>query len=70
MAREKTIFYIDEQFDVIYIYIYNKYSPSRKQLFQNFADMCKEVKVVYDKTSGCYETVVIAENDQLICICL
>ena len=38
--------------------------------FRIFADMCKEVKVVYNKIYGCYETVVITNNDQLIRICL
>lgn len=38
--------------------------------FRIFADMCKEVKVVYNKSFGCYDTVVITNNDQLIHICL
>lgn len=67
MAREKTIFCIDEQFDVIYI---TNIRQVEDCCFRIFADMCKEVKVVYDKTLGCYKTVVITDNDKIINICL
>lgn len=67
MAREKIIFCFDEFFDIRYIT--NIYQVEGN-CFRIFADMCKEVKVVYDKSSGCYVTAVITNNDQLIHICL
>lgn len=67
MAREKTIFCLDELYDIRYIT--NIYQV-KGCCFRIFADMCKEVKVVYNKTSGYYDTVVVTENDQLIHICL
>lgn len=67
MARKKIIFCIDEVFDIRYITNIRQVEGS---CFRIFADMCKEVKVVYNKTFGCYETVVITDNDQLIHICL
>lgn len=67
MAREKIIFCLDEVYDIRYITNIRQVEGS---CFRIFADMCKEVKVVYDKTYGCYETAVITNNDQLIYICL
>lgn len=67
MARQKIIFCFDEFYDIRYI---TNISQVEGSCFRIFADICKEVKVVYDKNSGCYETVVITENDQLIHICL
>ena len=67
MAREKLIFCIDEVFDIRYITNIRQVEGS---CFRIFADMCKEVKVVYDKSSGCYDTVVITNNDQMIYVCL
>ena len=66
-SGKKTIFCLDEFFDIRYITNIRQVEDS---CFRIFADMCKEVKVVYDKTFGCYDTVVITENDQLIHICL
>lgn len=67
MSQQKIIFCLDEFYDIRFITNIRQVEDS---CFRIFADMCKEVKVVYDKTSGCYETVVITENDQLIYICL
>lgn len=67
MAREKIIFCLDEVYDIRYITNIRQVEGS---CFRIFADMCKEVKVVYNKTFGCYDTVVITNNDQLIYICL
>lgn len=67
MAREKIIFCYDEVFDIRYITNIRQVEDS---CFRIFADMCKEVKVVYNKSFGCYETVVIADNNRLIHICL
>lgn len=67
MAREKIIFCIDEFFDIRYITNIHQVEGT---CFRIFADMCKEVKVVYDNSFGVYDTVVITENDQLIHICL
>lgn len=67
MARQKTIFCIDEAYNIRYITNIRQVEDS---CFRIFADMCKEVKVVYDKTSGCYETVVLTNNNQLIYVCL
>lgn len=67
MAREKNIFCIDEVFDIRYI---TNVQQVKDSCFRIFTDMCKEVKVVYNKTFGYYETVVITNNDQLIHICL
>lgn len=67
MAREKIIFCLNEVFDVSYITNIRQVEGS---CFRIFADMCKEVKVVYNKSFGCYDTVVITNNDQLIHICL
>lgn len=63
MAREKIIFCID----IRYITNIRQVEDS---CFRIFADKCKEVKVVYNKTFGCYETVVITDNNQLFHICL
>ena len=67
MSQQKIIFCLDEFYNIRFITNIRQVEDS---CFRIFADMCKEVKVVYDKTSGCYETVVITENDQLIYICL
>lgn len=67
MAREKMIFYLNEQFDVVYI---TNIRQVENCCFRIFADMCKEVKVVYDNSFGCYKTVVVTNNDQMVCICL
>ena len=67
MARQKTIFCIDEFFNIRYITDIRQVEDS---CFRIFADMCKEVKVVYDESFGCYKTVVITKNDQMINICL
>lgn len=67
MARKKIIFCIDEVFDIRYITNIKQVEDS---CFRIFADICKEVKVVYDNESGCYKTVVITNNDQMINICL
>lgn len=67
MAREKTIFCFDEFFDIRYITNIRQVEGS---CFRIFSDMCKEVKVVYDKNFGWYETVVITNNNQLIRVCL
>ena len=67
MARQKIIFCIDELYDIRYITDIRQVEDS---CFRIFADMCKEVKVVYNKSYGCYETVVVTENDELIHICL
>lgn len=67
MARQKTIFYFDEVFDIRYITNIHQVKDS---CFRIFADMCKEVKVVYDNSFGVYDTVVIIDNDRLIHICL
>ena len=67
MARQKTIFCIDELFDIRYITDIKQVEDS---CFRIFADMCKEVKVVYDESFGCYDTVVVTDNNQLIHICL
>ena len=56
---EKIIFCIDEVFDIRYITNINQVEDS---CFRIFADMCKEVKVVYDNSFGCYKTVVITDN--------
>lgn len=67
MAQKKIIFCLIEFFDIRYI---TNIRQVKGCCFRIFADMCKEVKVVYDKNSGCYETVVITDDDQLIHICL
>ena len=66
MARQKIIFCIDEFFNIRYITDIRQVEDS---CFRIFADMCKEVKVVYN-SYGYYETVVVTVNDQLIHICL
>lgn len=66
MAQQKIIFCFDELFNIRFITNIHQVEGC---CFRIFADLCKEVKVVYDKTLGCYETVVITENDQLIHIC-
>lgn len=67
MARKKIIFSIDELYDIRYITDIRQVEDC---CFRIFADMCKEVKVVYDNSFGCYKTVVITDNDQMINICL
>lgn len=67
MARQKIIFCFDEVYDIRYI---TNIRQIEESCFRIFADMCKEVKVVYNKSFGYYETVVITINDQLIHICL
>lgn len=67
MARKKIIFCINEVFDIRYI---TNIEQVKDSCFRIFADMCKEVKVVYNNTSGCYDTVVITNDNQLIYICL
>ena len=67
MARQKIIFCIDESFNARYI---TDISEVKDSCFRMFTDMCKEVKVIYDKSFGCYTTVAITDNDQLIYICL
>lgn len=67
MAQQKIIFCFDEFYNIRYIT--NIYQV-KGSCFRIFADMCKEVKVVYDKGFGCYDTVVITNNDQMIHICL
>lgn len=66
MAR-KIIFCINEVFDIRYI---TNIEQVKDSCFRIFADMCKDVKVVYNNTSGCYDTVVITNDNQLIYICL
>lgn len=63
----KIIFCFNEVFDIRYITNINQLEDC---CFGIFADMCKEVKVVYDNSFGCYETVVITNDNQLIYICL
>lgn len=67
MSQQKTIFYINESFNTIYI---TDITEVEDKCFRIFADKCKEVKVVYNKIYGWYETVVITNNDQMIHICL
>ena len=67
MSQQKIIFCLDEVFDIRYITNIRQVEDS---CFRIFANMCKEVKVVYDKSFGCYDTVVITNNDQLIHVCL
>lgn len=67
MARKKIIFCFDEVYDIRYITNINQVDDS---CFRIFADMCKEVKVIYNNGSGCYDTVVITNANQLIYICL
>lgn len=67
MAREKIIFCFDELYNIRFITNNHQVEGC---CFRIFADLCKEIKVVYNKTFGCYETVVITNNDQLIHICL
>lgn len=76
MSIQKIIFCYSEFFDIRYLTNIQqvRYITNIRQVegccFRIFADMCKEVKVVYDKNSGCYETVVITDDDQLIHVCL
>ena len=65
--NKKIIFCIDKSFNTRYI---TDISEVEDSCFRIFADICKEVKVVYDKTWGSYVTVVVTENDQMINICL
>ena len=67
MSREEIIFYIDESFNTRYI---KDIQDVKDCCFRIFADMCKEVKVVYEERYGWYNTVVVTHNDQLIHICL
>ena len=67
MARQKIIFCIDELYNIRYITDIRQVEDS---CFRIFADICKEVKVVYNESFGCYNTVVITDNGQLINICL
>lgn len=62
MAQENLIFCLDEVFDIIYITNIRQVEDS---CFRIFADLCKEVKVVYDETYGCYETVVITKKKMI-----
>lgn len=67
MAQQKIIFCIDEQFNIRYI---NDIREVEDSCFRIFTDMCKEVKVIYNDSFGCYNTVVLTDNNQLIYICL
>lgn len=67
MSQQKIIFCFDEFYDIRYL---TNIHQVEGNCFRIFADMCKEVKVVYNKSFDCYETVVITDNDQLIHICL
>lgn len=67
MARDKIIFCIDESFNARYITDIREVEDS---CFRIFTDMCKEVKVIYDKSFGCYSTVAITDNDKMIYVCL
>lgn len=67
MSRQKIIFCLDELFNIRFVT--NIYQVEGC-CFRIFADMCKEVKVVYDKDFGLYSTVVVTNNDQLIHVCL
>lgn len=67
MSQQHIIFCIDESFNARYIKDIREVKDS---CFRIFTDMCKEVKVIYDKSFGCYTTVAITDNDQLIYISL
>ena len=67
MARKKIIFCIDESFNARYI---TDISEVEDTCFRIFTDMCKEVKVIYDKSFGYYTTVAITDNDMMIYVCL
>ena len=67
MARQNIIFCMDDSFNIKYI---TDISEVKDCCFRIFADNCKDVKVIYNKRFGFYQTVVTTDNDQLICICL
>lgn len=67
MARQNIIFCLDESFNVRNIMDIRDVENS---VFRIFADRCREVKVIYDKRFGCYQTVVVTDNGELIYICL
>lgn len=67
MSQQKIIFCLDEFYNIRFITNIRQVEDS---CFRIFADMCKEVKVVYDNSFACYKTVVVTNNDQMVCICL
>lgn len=67
MSQQKIIFCLDDFYNIRFITNIRQVEDS---CFRIFADECKEVKVVYNKVYGCYQTVVITNNNQLIHICL
>lgn len=67
MSQQKIIFCLDEFYNIRYITNIHQVEDS---CFRIFADECKEVKVVYNNSFGCYQTVVITNNNQIIYVCL
>lgn len=67
MARKHLIFCIDDEYNIKYVTDIREVEDC---CFRIFADNCKEVKVIYDKSFECYRTVVTTDNDQLIYISL
>lgn len=67
MSQQKIIFCLDEFYNVRFITNIKQVEDS---CFRIFADMCKEVKVMYNINSGCYQTVVITNDNQIIYVCL
>lgn len=66
MSQQKIIFCLDEFYNIRFITNIRQVEDS---CFRIFADDCKEVKVVYNYSFGCYQTVVITNDDQII-LCL
>ena len=67
MSQEKIIFCLDEFYNIRFITNIRQVEDS---CFRIFADDCKEVKVVYNYSFGCYQTVVITNDNQIIYVCL
>lgn len=67
MSQQKTIFCLDELYNIRYITNIRQVEDS---CFRIFANDCKEVKVVYNYSFGCYQTVVITNDNQIIYVCL
>lgn len=67
MSQQKIIFCLNEFYNIRYITNIRQVEDS---CFRIFADECKEVKVVYNYSFGCYQTVVITNNNQIIYVTL
>lgn len=67
MSQKKIIFCLDEFYNIRFI---TNIRQVENSCFRIFADDCKEVKVVYNYSFGCYQTVVVTNNNQIIYVSL